>query len=284
MQLVSATEYVSCGDLQHTRTVTERCSKCGYEKQHTETENHVFSSDESTHECTACGEKSEHDYSLIQCKWETRYLHVSLYECKVCKFQKEVADGHSWAFEQLYIIDENLHCDVLTCTKCSVSIDDRESPHVLDENGMCFCGYHRGWHRAPLPGEGLPENSGDLTEALHAFCHLTTDGKEILYGYALEPTEDGDAIGLILFPESAPENADFEVLFPVSKLEHLQVLGVKNIYLRLNGNDILLLNDIEQTLTILSEQETDELLIILTPGSDGAYTTQYDPADVIIME
>ena len=62
------------------------------------------------------------------------------------------------------------------------------------------------------------------------------------------------------------------------------MLGVKNIYLRLNGNDILLLNDIEQTLTILSEQATDELLITLTPGSDGAYTTQYDPADVIIME
>ena len=154
--------------------------------------------------------------------------------------------------------------------------------HEFDENDICkYCGYHRGdpIEYTPSPEAGLPENSGDLTEALPAFCHLTADGKEILYGYAFEPTEDGDAIDLILLPESAPENTDFEVLFPASELELLQVLGVKNIYLHLNETDILLLNDIEQTLTILSEQETDELLITLTleVGTDGAYTAVYVP-------
>ena len=261
------------------KTHLEECEKCHLIQ--TAAHNCYYRCNDDYHWCRYCGFQKDHTLRFVGVGKVDENSHPLGYLCDDCYYFKWVYEAHKG--KESYAPNSNeIHNIQTRCEVCGILMKQDTGAHEFNENDICkYCGYHRGdpIEYTPSPEAGLPENSGDLTEALPAFCHLTADGKEILYGYAFEPTEDGDAIDLILFPESAPENTDFEVLFPASELELLKVLGVKKIYLHLNGNDILLLNDIEQTLTILSEQETDELLIILTHevGSDGAYTAVYVP-------
>ena len=113
---------------------------------------------------------------------------------------------------------------------------------------------------------------------------MTADGNEMVFGYASGPSEDGDAVDLLLLPESLSGDAVIEIRFTASELELLKSLGIKSVYIRLGDADLLFLSDIGQTLEALIGQETGELLITLTPGSDGVYNVQYDPAGVYITE
>ena len=287
MQFVSATDYVSNGDLQHTCTVTERCSACGYEKQYRKTENHIFSSDDSAHECSACGDKREHDYFVVKCTLndDELYCHTCLYQCRICEHQIEKIEEHEWETEYL-INDSRTHMEYDWCPLCHYGRKEN-CPHEFGENWTCiFCGYHEGEpiRDTPLPQENLTEDYGDETMVIPVSCCLTADGNEILYSYALVQPEGGDVTDLRLLPESIFGDSVIGVRFTASEIGLLQSLGVKDVYIRLNKKDILLLDDISRASAVLTEQERDELVITLTPGSDGACTVQYDPAGVYITE
>ena len=105
---------------------------------------------------------------------------------------------------------------------------------------------------------------------------------------------------LILLDLMLPQKRGEEVIDAIRKVKNIPVivlsaktdvanriellrLGVDD-YIRPGENDILLLDDVSQALTALTGQEIDELVITLTPGSDGIYTVQYDPAGVYITE
>ena len=290
MQFASATEYVSSGDLQHTRTVTERCSQCGCEKQHTETENHIISSDESSHGCIVCGYKREHDYLLVEYRnnegWD---YHTCVYKCQVCMHEKEERQEHP--LETFYEpFDDGMHLATIRCPLCGIGTT-MYSKHKFDENGVCACGYHRGDQVDGVlwPQAGQTEDPGDGNMVTPVFCHLTADGKEMPFGYELilldeAVSENGKAFSFIILPESIPGVPVIGVRFTAQELALLRAFGVKSVYIRPGENDILLLDDVSQALTALTGQEIDELVITLTPESSGAYTAQYDPAGVYITE
>ena len=289
MQFASATEYKPYGD-GHTRDVTERCSVCGYEVQHTETGNHDFSSDESAHECSVCGEMGEHDYFLVGCRNNGGWIyHTCVYKCQVCMHEKEERQGHP--VETLYEpFDGGWHIATIHCPLCGIETRGY-SKHVFDESGTCACGYQRGDQVDGVlgPQAGQTEDPGDGTTVTPVFCRLTADGKEMPFGYELIPLDEavsgnGKAFNFIILPESIPGEPVIGVRFTASELALLQAFGVKSVYICPGVNDILLLDDVSQALTALTGQEIDELVITLTPESSGAYTVQYDPAGVYITE
>ena len=319
MHFFSATEYISYGN-GHTRVVTERCSVCGYEKQHAEAGNHDFStgesigeqehkpicslcgsygdpephtfvcaSDESVHECSICGEKGEHDYFLNGYRRYDENYHACVYQCRMCTHQKEEKQEHILKSSAYIIHDRETHGKYTVCTLCSFGYEEKGRHNIMSTpSNPCVCGYYRGYPVREAP-EGLTEDSGDGTAVMPVFCHLAADGNEIPFGYGLtlsdEGTlENGDALRFTILPESISGDSVIEARFTASEIGLLQTLGVKDVYIRLSDTDFPLLSDIGQVLTVLSGQERDELVITLIPGSDGAYTVQYDPASVYITE
>lgn len=248
-------------------------------------------------------ENEEHTMEAISKIKLTDTYHVVIMQCTLCGYQEEPWEEHTFdesgvcacgakkedydrhtlikSFEQF---TEHLHNKIYQCTTCGYYIGHIES-HIFDESGVCVCGYRKGDSVSEVPlGEGLAEGSGDGNAVMPVFCHLTADGKEMLCGYAFDPSEDGQTIDLILLPESLSGDPVIEVRFTASEMDLLQSLGIKNVYIRLNDTDLLLLSGVGQVADALSELERDELLIILTPDSGGAYTAQYDPAGVYITE
>ena len=319
MKFFSKSDYRPCEN-GHTFTVTERCTDCGYEMRHTETENHVFSTGESispqehravcslcgygiaephtfvctsdnmAHVCSICGEKGEHDYLFAEYRCDGAWIyHTCVYQCSVCMHEKGERQEHP--VETLYEPDDDAkHFETIWCPLCGI-ITTLCCDHEFDESGTCVCGYHRGdpVSEAPLSQEGLTEDSGDETVITPVFCHLAADGNEMPFGYELilsdeVVSENGKAFNFIILPESISGDAVIEIRFTASEVALLRAFGVKSVYIRPGENDILLLDDVSQALTALTEQEIAELVITLTPGSDGTYATQYDPAGVYITE
>ena len=243
--------------------------------------------------CKWCGYDADHVYKVIHNRgYDNENYHDATYECICCHNRKEVKN-EPHKYWQMYCIksaDEHLIRNI--CDVCGHELPYIYQPHDFDEQGVCTgCGYHRGDEVSEvlLFQAGLTEDPGDGTAVTPVFCHLTAEGKEMPFGYELilsdeAASENVNAFSFIILPESISGDPVADVCFTVPELELLQVLGVKNVYIRLSDTDLLLLSDIGQTLTTLSEQEAGELIITLTPGSDGVYTAQYDPAGVYITE
>ena len=317
MQIIEIFEYQPVDETLHSYSFSEKCSLCGAEGTDVHNESHTFSysyesvnaqehrqtctkcngygpttkhqfawsADGSIHICELCGEKGEHNYILIECSDKRGSgFHHSVYVCEGCGYRIAKDEEHTIVVNYRQQ-DENEHEVKTTCELCDFRHYDVKT-HDFGESGVCACGYHRGdpVSETSLPGESLPGNIGDIIAALPAFCHMTADGNEMVFGYAFGPSEDGDAVDLLLLPESISGDAVIEIRFTAPELEFLQSLGIKSVYIRLGENDLLLPGDIWQISEALFGQDTGELLITLTPGSDGAYTVQYNPAGVYITE
>ena len=252
------------------KTHLEKCEKCSY----TRAVAHSFADagSDDTHRCEKCGQETAHSYKAVNAKFISAQYHEALYECEVCHHRMQTEKEEHKEIEYYLQCDGEKHYLISECTVCGFRSYYIRQPHQFDEAGACEkCNYHKD---EPVTGatlpEGLPEDIANVLETLSACGHLTADGKEIPFGCAFLPIEDGKTYNVVILPEDLPAGIASELRFTDAELETLRTLGVKSVYIRLNDTDVLLIADMEQI--------SGEAAFTLTPASDGRYTVTADPA------
>ena len=268
------------------KTHLEECGKCHLIQ--TAAHNCYYRCNDDYHWCRYCGFQKDHTLRFVGvgiAKVDEN-SHPLGYLCDDCYHFRWVYEAHKGK-ESYTPKSSEIHNIQTNCEVCGILMKQDTGAHEFDENDICkYCGYHRGdpIEDMPLPEAGLPKNTGNVTMSLPVLGHLTADGKEIPHEYALVPLETGNAFDFIILPESIAGEPVIGVRFTAPELALLQAFGMKSVYICPGENDILLLDDVSQALTVLIEQEIAELVITLIPGSDGTYTAQYTPAGVYITE
>ena len=280
MVLKSATEYTSDAN-GHYRTLDYYCSVCGYENVYEEKNGHQF------------------EYSQQYRNKSTEEHHVTTKRaCAVCGYVHwitEVDERHTLVENREYYLDHgygyHFHYFNWRCSVCGLGgyryLPDE--PHEF-VNGRCQkCFVLEPKNDAYVSEESVTQGSVDQQQSSIpdpvVICVMTVNGTAVPAVEQLMSVDGEQGFDLYICPETYPAGGVIELRFDAALgFEIMRQSGVRNVYLRLSDTDFPLLSEIGQALTVLSGQERDELVITLTPGNDGVYTAQYDPAGVYITE
>lgn len=252
---------------KHISSTLFRCSVCGYEYTvKGKEEDHTFGNhqknDMKTHfvTCSVCGMRQEEAHGFV-------LTNINRYAtCSACGERHD----HSWAAGKgIYLtqtcapVNAKEHKYVNTCSLCGKKYLENLAGHDF-VNGTCTeCGYEEPLSAAAPPMQTEQTvSASDLKWYRFTVNEAAAECEEITV-----PADENGTYDLVLIPAAADKNSVFSLTFSLQALQRRN--GLRNIYVRADDADILLLEDAAGMIAIMEDLNVINMTVTAGGAADG---------------